>query len=220
MKIMYRNCLCILNLFTVIFFLNCSNMPAQKHCFSLKDTLSVFLLKNEKGAFFCMPVQYLGNYHINSFEFINGTINIGEHEVQLKRNEINISVYLNKNTNEDGSSDSEFDLVYLEKNGKILLSKMNESLFEKQAKDDENFIHYYIFIEKFLEHNDLEKINNEYNKGNVNSHSEIWYDLIIDDEQQNGNGIKSYFELYDGIAADPQHFPPNLNFFRVKYLQY
>ena len=219
MKIMYRNCLCVLKLFTAIFFLNCSSMPAQKHCFSLKDTLSVFLLNNEKGTFFCMPVQYLGNYHVNSFEFINGAINIGEYEIQLKRNEINISVYLNKNTDESGGSDSEFDLVYLEENGKVLLSKMNESLLEEQAEDNENFIHYYIFIEKFLEHNDLEKINNEYNRGNVNSHSEIWYDLIIDNEQQNGNGIISYFELYDGIAIDPQQFPPNLNFFRVKYLQ-
>jgi len=166
-----------------------------------------------------MPVQYLGNYHISSFEFINGIIDIGEYEIQLKRNELNISMYLNKNTDENGSSDSEFDLIYFEENGKIILSKMNESLFEEQAKDDENFIHYYIFIEKFLDHNDLEKINNEYHRGNINSRSEIWYDLIIDNEQQNGNGIKSYFELYDGIAIDPQQFPPNLNFFRAKYLQ-
>jgi len=220
MKIKYINYLCILKLFTVIFFLNCSSMPTQKHSFSLKNTLSVFLLNNEKGTFFCMPIQYLGNFHVNSFEFINGTINIGEHEIQLKRNEINISAYLNKNTDEVGGSDSEFDLIYLEENGKILLSKMNESLFKGQVEDDENFIHYYIFIEKYLEHNDLEKIYNEYNRGNVNSHSEIWYDLIIDNERQNGNGILSSFELYDGTAIDPQQFPPNLNFFRAKYLRY
>ena len=27
------------------------------------------------------------------------------------------------------------------------------------------------------------------------------------------------FELYDGPAIDPAWFPPNLNFFKAKYLQ-
>ena len=219
MKIIYRNRLYILLLFTIVFFMNCTSMTVKKNTFSLKDTLSVFLLNNEKGTFFCIPVQYLCNFHINSFEFINGAINIGEYKILLKRDEINVSVYLNKNADEEGSSDSEFNLIYSEENGKVLISKMNESLLEEQVKDDNNFIHYYIFIEKFLKHNDLKKINNEYNKGNVFSHSEIWYNLIIDNEQQNGNGMMDNFELYDGIAIDPRHFPANLNFFRVKYLQ-
>lgn len=218
MKITNRNCFCFLWLFTVIFFLNCVSTATKKHDFSLKDTLSVFLLNNEKGTFFCIPIQYLGNYHVGSFEFVNGIINIGDYEILLKRDEINISVYLNKNTDENGSSDNGFDLVYLEENGKIFLSKMNESLFEEQMADVERFNHYYIFIEKYINNNDLEKINNEYNRGNVYSHSEIWYDLIIDNEQQNGNGIMSNFKLYDGIAIDPKQFPPNLNFFRIKYL--
>jgi len=84
-------------------------------------------------------------------------------------------------------------------------------------KNDENFIHYYIFIEKYLKNNNTEKINIEYNNGNVRSRFEVWYDLIIDNEQQNGNGIMDNFELYNGLAIDPQQFPPNLNFFRVKY---
>ena len=199
--------------------MNCAGKTTQKYDYTLKDTLSVFLLNNEKGNFFCMPVQYLHNFHINSFEFINGAINIGDYKIPLKRNEINISAYLNKNSNENGSSDSGFDLIYSEENGKILLSKINELLSEELLKDDENFIHYYIFIEKFLNDNDLEKINNEYNKGNVRSRFEIWYDLIINNEQQNGNGIMSDFELYKGTAIDLQQFPPNLNFFRVKYFQ-
>ncbi|MCL2196876.1 MAG: hypothetical protein FWB77_04610 [Treponema sp.] len=199
--------------------MNCEKKTAKKHNFSLKDTLSVFLLNNEKGTFFCIPVQYICNFHLNNFEFNNGKITIGDYEILLKRDEINISAYLNKNTDENGSSDKNFDLIYLEENGKILISKMNESLFYEQVKDDENFIHYYIFIEKFLENNDLDKINNEYNKGNVYSHSEIWYDMIIDNEEQNGSGMLSDFELYDGIAMDPRQFPPNLNFFRAKYLK-
>ena len=131
MKITYKNILSILILFTIIFFLNCTNKTAQKQDFTLKDTLSVFLLNNEKGTFFCIPIQYIDNFHINSFEFINGVINIGDYEIPLRRDEINISVYLNKNTDEKGSSDSGFDLIYSEENGKILLSKMNELFSEE-----------------------------------------------------------------------------------------
>ena len=48
---------------------------------------------------------------------------------------------------------------------------------------------------------------------------EVWYDLTIDNEEQNGSGILDDFELYGGTALEPAFFPPNLNFFKVKYPQ-
>ena len=47
----------------------------------------------------------------------------------------------------------------------------------------------------------------------------VWYDIVIDNEEQNGSGMLDDFELYDGPALDPAWFPPNLNFFKAKYLQ-
>jgi len=79
--------------------------------------------------------------------------------------------------------------------------------------------HYYIFIEKYLTYNEMKKIINEYEKGNVNSRFSVWYDITIDNNEQNGSGLLDNFELYDGPALDPVWFPPNLNFFKAKYLQ-
>ena len=95
---------------------------------------------------------------------------------------------------------------------------MNDPLPPKQADGTEQFNHYYIFMEKHLDDTDLANIHGEYAKGNGNGRYEIWYDLVIDNEPQNGSGIMDDFELYDGIAVDPQFFPPNLNFFKANYL--
>jgi len=65
----------------------------------------------------------------------------------------------------------------------------------------------------------MKKISNEYRKGNVYSQMSIWYDLTIDNEEQNGSGMKDDFELYNGLFIDSTQFFPNLDFFRAKYLQ-
>ena len=65
----------------------------------------------------------------------------------------------------------------------------------------------------------MKNIINEYEKGNVYSKLDIWYDITIDNEEQNGNGMLDDFELYDGPAIDTAWFPENLNFFKAKYLQ-
>jgi hypothetical protein len=65
----------------------------------------------------------------------------------------------------------------------------------------------------------MKNIVSEYEKGNVNSQMSIWYDLTIDNEEQNGSGIMDNFELYDGPGIDLAGFFPNLNFFRAKYLK-
>jgi len=201
---------CIICLFAAIIFSNCT--AKRQYDFSLKNTLSIFLLNNEKDHYFCIPVQYMGDYQIEKFEFNSGNIQIGDYEILLKRDEINISVYLNEN------SDGEFNLIYQEENNRILISNMNEPLALKN-NSDEKMNHYYIFIEKHLTDNEMKNIINEYEKGNVYSKLSIWYDITIDNEEQNGNGMLDDFELNNGPAIDPAWFPENLDFFKAKYLQ-
>jgi hypothetical protein len=213
--------LCIIGLFVIIIFSDCATKRQNdffQYNFSLKNTLSIFLLNNEKNYYFCIPVQYIGDYQIQNFEFASGSIQIGNYDILLKRDGINISVYLNEAADELGNSNGEFRLIHLEENGKILVSKMSEPL---SIKDEPNlkFNHYYIFIEKFINDDEVKYIINEYKNGNVNSHFSIWYDIIIDNEEQMGNGIIDDFELYDGTAMDPVWFPSNLDFFKARYLQ-
>jgi hypothetical protein len=213
--------LCIIGLFTVISLSNCTKIRQNdfsKYNFSLKDTLSIFLVNNEKGYCFCIPVQYSGDYQISRFDFDNGDILIGNYDILLKRDEINIAIYLNEMADEDGSTVEGFNLIYLEGNGKVSVSKMSEPLAVKNESDD-MVNHYYIFIEKYLTDNDMKNIIDQYKKGNVTSKLSIWYDLTIDNEEQNGSGILDDFELYNGLALDPEWFPSNLNFFKLKYLQ-
>jgi len=213
--------LCIIGLFAIIALSSCTKTRQNdfsKYNFSLKDTLSIFLLNNEKGYYFCIPVQYTGDYQIARFEFDNGDILIGNYDILLNRDEINISVYLNETADEEGSKVEGFKLIYMEENGKVSVSKMAEPLAVKNEYDD-MVNHYYIFIEKHLTNNDMKNIINEYKKGNVSSKLSIWYDLTIDNEEQNGSGILDNFELYKGLAFDPAWFPSNLNFFKFKYLQ-
>ena len=216
MKNKINACFCIISLFTAIAFLNCT--AKHNYDLSLNNTLSIFLLNNEKSHYFCIPVQYMGDYQISGFEFNNGNILIGDYDILLKRDEINIYIYLNETADEDGNSDSEFILIHSEENGKILISKMDEPLTKKHESDEE-FNHYYIFIEKFINNVEYKKIIKEYEKGNVSSKLSIWYDITIDNEEQSGSGMLDDFELHNGPAIDPAWFPPNLNFFKAKYLQ-
>jgi hypothetical protein len=105
-------------LFTAIFYSNCTT--TRLYNFSLKNTLAIFLLKNEKTYFFCLPIQYVGEYQIQSFEFRNGNILIGEYNILLNRDEIKIYVYLNEEANEEKwNSETAFNLVYSEENDRI-----------------------------------------------------------------------------------------------------
>jgi hypothetical protein len=217
MKKSFRLCIivCVIGLFAAVVFSNCS--PARQYNLSLKNTLSIFLLNDKKDYYFCIPVQYMGDYQIARFEFDHGSILIDDYDILLKKNKINISVYLNEKADEDGSATGEFNLVYLEKKGRVLVSKMAEPLAKKNKPDYMN--HYYIFIEKYLTNSEMKNIVNKYKEGNVNSKMSVWYDLTIDNEEQNGSGLSDDFELYDGLALDPAWFPPNLNFFKARYLQ-
>ncbi|MCL2265514.1 MAG: hypothetical protein FWC22_05675 [Treponema sp.] len=201
----------------LIIILGCA--AERQYDFSLNNTLSIFMINNENGSFFCIPLQYMGDYHVEKFDFRGGSILIGGYEILLKRDDVNIYVYLNEEAEENGSSINGFNRVYSEEKGKISISKMSEPLTVSPVEDDGKYVHCYIFIEKYLSNDDLIKIKNEYKKGNIYSQMSIEYDLVIDNEAQNGFGTMDDFELYDGIAIDPQWYPPNLNFFKFKYMQ-
>jgi len=96
MKRTSKTCLCVFILFVTIILSNCARATTRHFDFSLHNTVSIFLLENEAGFFFCIPIQYLGDSHIGSFEFTNGLIVIGEYEIPLLRDNVNIFVYLNQ----------------------------------------------------------------------------------------------------------------------------
>jgi len=205
--------LCVFILLAAIVLSNCAKTNIRQFDFSLHNTVSIFLLENEAGFFFCIPVQYLGDFHIGSFEFTHGLIVIGEYEIPLLRDTVNVFVYLNQKTDDSGSLDSGFDLVFGKERGHVVVSIMNEPLSVQNVESDGTYIHYYIFIERFLNDHELERIKSEYAKGNVYS----WFDLIIDGEPQIGSGMADSFVLYNGPAPDAVFLFPNLNFFRAKY---
>jgi len=194
---------------------------AHNNDFSLNNTLSIFLLKNESGRSFCIPVQYIGDYQIQSFRFESGFIIIGGYEILLNKDEVSISVYLNESADDYGNYTGGFNQIYSEENGKVFMSKMNEPLAAKQ-ESAYMFNQYNIFIERPLTDDEYLKISGEYEKGNIASRFGIEYDLVISNEPQEGGmgitGIYDDFELYKGAAIDPAWYPPNLGFFKEKYL--
>jgi hypothetical protein len=221
MKNKINACLCIMSLFAAIVFSNCATTHQNdfsQYNFSLKNTLSIFLLNNEKDYYFCIPVQYIGDYQIGGFEFNNGNILIGDYDILLKRDEIDISVYLNETADEDGNTVGETNLVYLEKNGRVLVSKMPEPLAKKNEPDYMMNL-YDIYIEKHLTNNEMKNIINEYERGNVYSSLAVWYDITIDNEEQNGSGMLDDFEIHSGPVNEYVWQLPHFEFFRTKYLQ-
>ena len=212
---------CLMGLAAAILFLNCTKTPRNdfsSYTFSSKNTLSIFLLNDGKDYFFCIPVQYIGDYHIGGFEFTNGNIQIGDYDILLKRDDITISAYLNETADENGNTAGEFNLIYLEKNGMVSVSKMAEPLAEKN-EPGYSMNQYDIFIEKYLSDNEKKNIINEYKKGNVDSRFSVWFDIVINNEEQGGSGILDDFELYDGPVNEYIDLLPHFEFFRAKYLQ-
>jgi hypothetical protein len=208
--------LCIIGLFAAITSLTCATM--SHNTISLQNTLSIFLLHNGNDYYFCLPVQYIGDYQIECFEFNKGSILIGDYEIPLKRNEITISVYLSEASDIYGNSNGVFNLIYAEENGAVLVSKMDEALATKNDPDyDMN--QYNIFIEKHLTDNEMKNIIKEYKRRKTHSKMEIWYDITIDNEQQPGNGILDDFELHNESAQkEAVRSFPHFEFFRTKYM--
>jgi hypothetical protein len=193
-----------------ISFISCAT--TSNNDLTLKNTLSIFLLNDGNNYYFSIPVQYIGDYHIGSFEFDNGYIAIGDYKMNLKRNGISIEVFVNESSDESGNTDGVFNLVHSEKNGKISISKMDVPLTKKD-EPGQVFNQYNIILNKYLTDNEIKKINNEYKKGNTHSKFYVEYTITIDNERMPGCGYLDDFELYNGPVVDYDWLPPNLGFF-------
>jgi hypothetical protein len=159
----------------------------------LKNTLAIFLLNDGKDYYFSIPIQYIGDYQIENFEFKNGFILIGGYEILLDRDDMNIEVFEKIPCDEDGNT-----------NGAELI-----------------FNQYNIILEKYLKNGEMENIIKEYEKGNTASKFYLEYTVTIDNEKGE-YGYADDFELYKGPVQDIRtfgsDFPPNLDFFRAKVL--
>jgi hypothetical protein len=206
----------ITGLIVTILLLNC--VAARNYNFSLKNTLSIFLLNDGKDYFFSIPIQYIGDYNLEDFEFNSGYIVIGDYEMVLGRDDISLDIFVNECSDEYGNTEGLHNLVYSEKNGKIMISKMDEPLTIKN-KSEQVFNQYNIIIEKLLKDKEIKSITNKYKKGNTLSRFYLEYAVTIDNEQMEGCGYSDDFELYNGPVDGSDWFPPNLDFFRTKVLK-
>jgi hypothetical protein len=206
-----------MGLLITISFINCATTGSYN--LTLKNTLSIFLLNDGNNYYFSIPVQYIGDYHIGSFEFDNGYIAIGDYKMNLKRKDVSIEVFVNESSDESGNTDGVFNLVYSEKNGKISISKMDEPLTKKD-ESGQVFNQYNIILNKYLTNNEIKKINNEYKKGNTHSKFYVEYTITIDNERMEGCGYADDFELYNGPVENHDSYPPNLKFFRTMVLEH
>jgi hypothetical protein len=205
-----------IGLLTTISFINCAT--TSNYNFTLKNTLSIFLLNDGKNYYFSIPVQYIGDYHIGGFEFDDGYIEVGDYKMNLERNNISIEVFVNESSDESGNTDGMFNLVHSEKNGRISISKMDEPLTKKN-ESEQVFNQYNIILKKYLTNNEIKNINNEYKKGNTHSKFYVEYTITIDNERMTGCGYLDDFELYNGPVENHDSYPPNLEFFRTKFLE-
>jgi hypothetical protein len=148
------------------------------------------LLNDGKDYYFSIPIQYIGNYQIENFEFKNGFILIGGYEILLNRDDMVIDVFEKIPSDEVGNT-----------NGADLI-----------------FNQYNIILEKYLKNNELENIIKEYEKRNTGSKFFLEYTITIDNEQGE-YGYSDDFELYKGpVRPFGSDFPPNLEFFRNRVL--
>jgi len=192
-----------------------SRSNQRSYNFTFNNTVAAYIVNDGKNnQFFCVPIQYAFEYQIQSFDLTESFIMIGDYKIDINRNNANIYIYLDEESDALGSFDSiNFKIIFIEEEGIINLSEMNKPLQAKLSEDIVN--HYYIFIERHLNENEMNTVIKEYKKGNVSSSMEIWYDITIDNEPQFGSGMLDTFEL---SVYDPTYGIPNLKFFKVMYL--
>jgi hypothetical protein len=151
------------------------------------------LLNDGKNYYFSIPIQYIGDYQIEDFEFKNGFILTGGCEILLNRDDMNINVFEKIPCDEDGN--------------------INGS--------DLTFNQYNIILERHLNNGEIKNITNEFEKGNTGSKFYLEYTITIDNEQADC-GYSDDFELDNGPVQDIRTFgsgfPPNLEFFRTKVI--
>ena len=165
--------------------------------------MSISILSNGKYRYFSIPVQYVGDYQIESFEFLNGYVLIGDYKILLERENIKINILLNKSANEDGKARGDFEAVYSEDKGKIKISKLDEPIIKDETDKTLNL--YNMDIERVLSKDEIKNIINEYENlknidykyrtGNTNSKIGIEYKIKTDIDGEFETGMFDYFEF-------------------------
>jgi len=193
------NYLYLLAFFAALFL--CACKPTPQYDFICQNTMSISILYNGKNHYFCIPVQYVGDYQIESFNFLNGYVLIGDYKIPLERKNIKINISLSKSVDDYFRAKGDFEPVYLEDKGKITISKLSEPIIKDET--DELLNMYNIDIERILtkaeikkiikEYENLKTIDYKYREGNTNSKINIEYKIKINDEFE--AGMFDYFEF-------------------------
>ena len=180
----------IISLFAVLVFSNCvsqDNVPGASkqnneidYNFICEDTLSITILKDESDYIFNIPVQYIGYYQIETFDFSYGNILIGDYNILLGSENTIISIMLNTSSDIYGKTNGSFNLVYLEEYGSVTISKIKEPI--KKSRTDKTMNQYNINIERRLNEDELANLIKEYQKGNTYSNFTVKYEAKIDNE--------------------------------------
>jgi hypothetical protein len=179
----------------------CACKPTPQYNFICRNTMSISILYNGKNHYFSIPVQYVGDYQIESFNFLNGYVLIGDYKIPLERKNIKIDISLNKSVDDYFRPKGDFEPVYLEDKGKITTSKLDEPIIKDET--DESLNMYNIDIERILTKAEIKKIIKEYEnlkiidykwrEGQTNSKISIEYKITIDEEFE--SGMFDYFEF-------------------------
>jgi hypothetical protein len=155
--------------------------------------MSIQILHNGSNYYIHIPVQYIGDYQIESFDFQKGLVQIGDYKILLEREMLAIHIALNTSSDEYGNTKGQFKAVYAEDNGRVKLSKMKEPIIKSALDNPMN--QYNISIERILHINEAENIISEYTAGNIQSHMEIWYTAVIDTDECSEAGMMDDFEI-------------------------
>jgi len=191
----------LITLLAIFLFSTCNAKPHYN--FICRNTMSISILSNGKNHYFSIPVQYVGDYQIESFEFLNGYVLIGDYKILLERENIKINILLNKSANEDGKARGDFEAVYSEDKGKIKISKLDEPIIKDETDKTLNL--YNMDIERVLSKDEIKNIINEYENlknidykyrtGNTNSKIGIEYKIKTDIDGEFETGMFDYFEF-------------------------
>jgi len=189
----------LITLLAIFLFSTCNAKPHYN--FICRNTMSISILSNGKNHYFSIPVQYVGDYQIESFEFLTGYVLIGNYKILLERENITINILLSKSSDVDGKAKGDFETVYSEDKGKIKISKLEEPILKDESDKTLNL--YNIDIERVLtkeeinniinEYENLKTIDYEYRTGNTNSKINIEYKIKIENEFE--AGMFDYFEF-------------------------
>lgn len=145
MKTKIKICLTIVCLFMSIIFTNCATKRQNdftQYNLSLKNTLTIFLFNNENGYFFCIFLQYVGEFPVSDFEFDNGNIQIGNYNIPLNRDNVDVLVYFSEFTYENGLTMNQYS-IFIERH----LTDNEMSNIINQYRKGNVYSYFYIWFD-------------------------------------------------------------------------